>query len=160
MRSIRKTLTVAVLGTATFAGVLLPTAAAQAAPATHVVQKGGKSDLADAGLVIAAQINKIVGEAHAQHQNRPGYVKSLMEGAWYAGGQKYNVVVIRWRNDYEAHFSGVAYDQKVSADGFPAFRVAAFQEGTLVNRGDGGYQNWAFKGWFTRNGGSVTFHNH
>jgi hypothetical protein len=30
----------------------------------------------------------------------------------------------------------------------------------LVNHGDGGYQNWAFKGWFTRNGGSVTFHNH
>lgn len=159
MGSIRKSVTVAVLGAATFAGVLLP-AAAQAAPAPNVVSKAGKSDLADAGLVIAKQINEIVGEAHARKENRSGYVKSLMEGAWYAGGQKYNVVVIRWRNNYEAHFNGVAYDQKVSADGFPAFRVAVFQDGTLVNRGDGGYDNWAFRGWFTRDGGSVTFHNH
>lgn len=160
MGSIRKSVTVAVLGAATFAGVLLPAAAAQAAPAPHTVSKAGKSDLVDAGLTIAKQINEIVGEAHAQKQNRSGYVKSLMEGAFYAGGQKYNVVVIRWRNNYEAHFNGAVYDQKVSADGFPAFRVAAFRDGTLVNHGDGGYDNWAFKGWFTRNGNSVTFHSH
>ena len=159
MGSIGKTLTVAVLGVATFAGVLLPAAAAQAAPVAHVVsKKGGKSDVFDAGLTIAQQINEIAGEAHAQRQNRSGYVKSLREGAWYAAGQKYNVMIIRWNNKFESHFNGAIYDQKVSADGFPAFRVVVFKDGWLVNHGDGGYDNWAFRGSYYRNGGSLTFY--
>ena len=98
------------------------------------------------------------GEAHAQRQNRSGYVKSLREGAWYAAGQKYNVMIIRWNNKFESHFNGAIYDQKVSADGFPAFRVVVFKDGWLVNHGDGGYDNWAFRGSYYRNGGSLTFY--
>lgn len=160
MGSIRTTLTAAVLGAATIAGVLLPAAAAQAAPAEapNAVSKAGKSDLADAGFVIASQINKIVSEAHAQSSNRAGYVKSLQEGVWWSINRRLNVLVIKARHPYDAQFSGVAFDRVVSADGFPAFRVVAFQSGTVTNKGDGGYINWAYAGSFNRSGNKVTFY--
>ena len=82
----------------------------------------------------------------------------LVEGAWYGGGEQYNVAVIRYRNKYDAKFNGVVYDQKVSVKGYPAFRVVAFKDGNLNNKGDGGYQNWAFKGKFDRKDKSVKFH--
>ena len=58
-----------------------------------------------------------------------------MEGAWYGGGEQYNVAVIRYRNKYDAKFNGVVYDQKVSVKGYPAFRVVAFKDGNLNNKG-------------------------
>ena len=30
------------------------------------------------------------------------------------------------------------------------FRVIVFDSGRVVNKGDGGYINWAFQGWFDR----------
>ncbi|MFE5511962.1 hypothetical protein ACFQ9J_15290 [Streptomyces sp. NPDC056529] len=51
---------------------------------------------------------------------------------------------------------GVRSDVKVTSD-YGTYRVIAFESGTFTNHGDGGWINRGFKGWFDRDGGSVTF---
>ncbi|MBJ3792196.1 stress protein, partial [Bacillus sp. OA1] len=33
-----------------------------------------------------------------------------------------------------------------------------FEDGEFTNKGDGGWINWAFRGWFDRDGGHVKFY--
>ncbi|MFP3821487.1 stress protein, partial [Bacillus sp. SIMBA_008] len=33
-----------------------------------------------------------------------------------------------------------------------------FEDGSFTNKGDGGWINWAFRGWFDRDGDHVEFH--
>ena len=37
------------------------------------------------------------------------------------------------------------------------YGIWVFESGQFTNQGDGGWINWAFKGWFDRNGQTVTF---
>ncbi len=37
------------------------------------------------------------------------------------------------------------------------FGIWVFEDGEFTNKGDGGWINWAFRGWFDRDGGHVKF---
>ncbi|MFD4376640.1 hypothetical protein [Streptomyces sp. NPDC058486] len=106
---------------------------------------------------LAEQIYNITVGALEAGQNRGGYVKSLMEGAFYDSGQRYNVMVINDANRYTMDLKGIVFDGKVKSN-YGTYRVIAFESGTFVNHGDGGWINWAFQGWFNRDGGNVTFY--
>ncbi|WP_236239729.1 stress protein [Streptomyces sp. CC228A] len=160
----RRIATVAV-SSAVLTGLVLPTAALAAppgpAPAQGVVTgqagaRAGKADVAVAILDITKKLIGIVTDAIERKQNRSGYVKSLMEGAFYEAGQRYNVMVINNANRHTAHLRGVVYDARISGI-HGTYRVIVFESGTFTNHGDGGWINWAFRGWFDRDGGHVTF---
>ncbi|KOV52632.1 hypothetical protein [Streptomyces sp. H036] len=170
MRISRKRVAVMIVSSVAAAGVLLPSAASYAAqtpaPAAPAAVQGvtpgeagalaGKVDVASAVLDITQKIFNIVTEAIERKQNRSGYVKSLMEGAFYESGQRYNVMVINNANSYTPNLHGVVYDAKVSGI-HGTYRVLVFESGQFTNHGDGGWINWGFVGWYERNGGHVKF---
>ncbi|WP_353856356.1 stress protein [Bacillus sp. Bos-x628] len=99
--------------------------------------------------------NAIINAANA-NTNREGFVKGLMESAFYAAGSRYNVMVFNLSQGYETHFNGVKTFATVRYGGL-TYGVWVFESGSFTNKGDGGYINWAFRGWFDRNGGFVNF---
>ncbi|MGW0520807.1 hypothetical protein [Crossiella sp. NPDC003009] len=162
MRSIRKQLTAVLVGAAAVSGLLLPATTAVAAPAatgsvSAGAAKGVKVEAINTTIKLTTQLNRIITNAVDRHDNREGYVRSIVLGAFYEAGQRYNVLVIKFRHQYTFSVHDLVYDAKVSADGYPAYRVIVFSSGQVVNNSDGGADNWGFKGWFTRDGGRVTF---
>ncbi|MGW5849008.1 stress protein [Streptomyces sp. NPDC055254] len=170
MRINRKRMAIMIVSSIAAAGVLVPSAASYAAEAPaqsrpaavqgvapgEVGALAGRVDVASAVLDITQKIFNIVNEAIERGQNRSGYVKSLMEGAFYESGQRYNVMVINDANRYTPNLHGVVYDAKVSGI-HGKYRVLVFESGQFTNHGDGGWINWAFRGWFDRDGGYVNF---
>lgn len=71
---------------------------------------------------------------------------------------KYNIMVIKAGHNYDINgISPYLYKTEEKEVGGTRYKIYAFNEGTFVNRGDGGYINWAFWGNFTRDGGTVHF---
>ncbi|MGW7490537.1 stress protein [Streptomyces sp. NPDC054786] len=91
-------------------------------------------------------------------QNREGFVKNLMESAFYASGQHYNVMVHNLSQGYEDHLNGVKQYGSATYDGV-TYGIWIFEDGEFTNKGDGGFINWAFRGVWERpdNGGYVKF---
>ena len=90
------------------------------------------------------------------NSNRAGFVKNLAESLFDSFHQQYNVMVFNLNQNYEEHFQRVKFYQSTTYDGI-VYGIWAFESGTFQNQGDGGYINWAFKGWFDRNGSFVQF---
>ena len=75
-----------------------------------------------------------------------------MEKAFFESGQQYNVMVMNLSQGYNSNqLQGVQYFDTEDYDGI-TYCVQVFEEGTFINEGDGGYNNWAFRGWFERIG--------
>jgi len=129
--------------------------ARESAPETKVIafDVGANFDVSIDVLGIA----KAIAGAIAENEDRPGWVKNLMESAFFDAGQKYNVMVFNLNENYEHSFNDLVFYGSASYDGI-IFGIWIFESGTFVNQGDGGYINWAFQGWFDRNGNSVTFY--
>jgi hypothetical protein len=70
-------------------------------------------------------------------------------------GHHYNVMVCRKPSSDASGLRGIIYDGNASFYG-TEFKVYAFTNGTFTNKGDGGYINWAFKGWYDRSNGGKT----
>ncbi|ANB85028.1 stress protein [Bacillus velezensis] len=114
----------------------------------------------DVGLNIDVDllgIGNSIADAIKSAQNRDGFVKNLMESSFYASGQKYNVMVFNLSQEYEDHFNGVQFYGSAVYDGI-TYGIWVFEDGSFTNKGDGGWINWAFRGWFDRDGNSVEFH--
>ncbi|GAA2841267.1 stress protein [Crossiella cryophila] len=162
MGSIQRKLTAALLGAAAIGGALLPVATAQAAPAPQesavaAAQAAGFSiDVTKSVVDITNRLYDIISNSIAHNQNRSGFVNGIMEGSFYDAGQRYNVMVTKQNHPYTANLHNIVYDAIVHS-GYPDFRVIVFESGTFTNRGDGGHINWAFRGWFTRDGMTVNF---
>ncbi|MCQ0023944.1 YwqI/YxiC family protein [Streptomyces somaliensis DSM 40738] len=166
----RKRTAMMVISSVAAAGVLLPATASHAAevPADRsrpvAVQPEAPSTINGRGRVevitkiieLTTKLYEVVNNAIERNQNRSGYVKSLMEGSFYEAGQRYNVMVINDANRYSSNLHGVVYDAKVSGH-HGTYRVIVFESGQFTNHGDGGWINWAFRGWFDRDGGYVNF---
>ncbi|QBI54066.1 stress protein [Streptomonospora litoralis] len=167
MTPVLKRMSAVAIGAATAAGVLAPAQLAAAEPAasaphapaaaTQAQTMGVRIDLGSAVVGITDKIYSIAVNAIERSQNRSGYVKSLTEGAFYDAGQTYNVMVVKADHPYSHDLDNIVYDGTVHASGYPTFRVLVFDSGVFTNEGDGGYINWAFKGWFDRSGMTVDF---
>jgi hypothetical protein len=71
-------------------------------------------------------------------------------------GQQYNVMVFNLEQSFGNELKGVIHYQVIPYADI-AYGVWVFEEGEFVNHGDGGNINWAFKGWFDRDGRYVKF---
>ncbi len=110
------------------------------------------------GPEVGVDINPVdlgntIANAVKTSQNRDGFVKNLCETAYNnLGHQKYNVMVFNLSQAYDASglrdvagYRSATYDHVV-------YGVWLFDSGRFVNKGDGGYINWCFKGSFKRSG--------
>ncbi|MYR58604.1 hypothetical protein GTY54_20985, partial [Streptomyces sp. SID625] len=152
-------------GAVAASALLLPATAQAATPAAaearvasqqvSTMDSGWKLDIAiDAMGYIGPIIGNVLNDIRME-KDRPGFVHRQLDDtmAAYSG---YNVMVINDKLDYSMDLHGVVANARVT-QGSATYRVLAFQSGTIVNRGDGGWSNWGFGGWFTRNGGTVVF---
>ncbi|PAC98743.1 stress response protein YvgO [Bacillus paralicheniformis] len=96
-------------------------------------------------------------DAVVQNANRKGFVKNMMESTFYSAGQRYNVMVFNLSQEYEDHFTGVKFYGSAVLNGV-VYGIWVFESGEFTNKGDGGWDNWAFRGWFDRNDKHVTFY--
>ncbi|MFG2399399.1 stress protein [Streptomyces lydicus] len=136
-------------------------AAASAAPAAAAAPAGDSPVDVGANLNLNVDVLGIANKIESSiktAQNREGFVKNLMESAFYASGGQYNVMVHNLSQPYEEHLNGVKAYGSATYDGV-VYGIWVFEDGEFTNQGDGGYINWAFKGWFDRpdNGGYVKF---
>lgn len=124
-----------------------------------VTAKGsGSVDIISGTAGIAQQILSIAQKQADIDNNRDGVVRGLMEAGWFETGEKRNILVIKADHPYTADLKGIVSDAVYHYSGYPDFRVVAFDSGTVTNKGDGGWLNWAFRGWFDRDGMTVHFH--
>lgn len=104
-------------------------------------------------LGIANSISASISSA----QNRDAFVKNLANTAFYAAQSKYHVMVFNLNVAHSHGLEGVKSYGSASYDGI-IYGIWVFEKGWFHNQGDGGYINWAFIGWFHREGGYVSFH--
>ncbi|APH37122.1 stress protein [Bacillus velezensis] len=126
----------------------------------NMAQQPSDASAKDVGLNIDVDllgIGNSIADAIKSAQNRDGFVKNLMESSFYASGQKYNVMVFNLSQEYEDHFNGVQFYGSAVYDGI-TYGIWVFEDGSFTNKGDGGWINWAFRGWFDRDGDHVEFH--
>ncbi|KJR68056.1 hypothetical protein [Bacillus velezensis] len=126
----------------------------------NMAQRSSDVSAKDVGLNIDVDllgIGNSIADAIKSAQNRDGFVKNLMESSFYASGQKYNVMVFNLSQEYEDHFNGVQFYGSAVYDGI-TYGIWVFEDGSFTNKGDGGWINWAFRGWFDRDGDHVEFH--
>ncbi|MED4013277.1 stress protein [Priestia aryabhattai] len=106
-------------------------------------------------------IGKAIADAAKTADNRSRFVKGAIEKAFFESGQQYNVMVMNLSQGYNSdQLQEFQYFDTVDYDGI-TFGVWIFEEGTFINEGDRGYDNWAFRGWFERTGDdekTVNFH--
>ena len=124
----------------------------------------GTVEAAEVGVDVPVDpvaIGEAIEEAKRTADNRSGFVKGAMEKAYFEAGQQHNVMVMNLSQGYNSNgLQGVHYFTTVEYDGI-TFGVWVFEDGTFINEGDGGYDNWAFRGWFERTGDqghTVNFH--
>ncbi|WP_445593737.1 stress protein [Bacillus velezensis] len=126
----------------------------------NMAQQSSDVSAKDVGLNIDVDllgIGNSIADAIKSAQNRDGFVKNLMESSFYASGQKYNVMVFNLSQEYEDHLNGVQFYGSAVYDGI-TYGIWVFEDGSFTNKGDGGWINWAFRGWFDRDGDHVEFH--
>ena len=101
--------------------------------------------------VDALGIAESIAAAVKTAQNREGFVKNLMETAFYQAGEKYNVMVFNLSQGYSKSLNGVNTYLSATYDSV-VYGIWVFEDGEFINEGDWGYINWAFQGWFERTG--------
>lgn len=110
---------------------------------------------AQVGASVSANVdvNKVYGDITRgvlSLKNRDACVKAASEIAYSAVNQRYNVMVFNLSNDYSANLPGAIFKQIQCAG--KEFGVWIFKEGRFINKGDGGFINWAFQGNYKRTG--------
>ncbi|SHL40414.1 MULTISPECIES: stress protein [Streptomyces] len=158
---LKKSVAAMALGAAlTVAGAAFP-ATATAAPVAAAAAAGDSPVSGSANVNFNIDVLGIANKIEASiktAQNREGFVKNLRESAFYAAGGQYNVMVMNLSQGYEDHLNGVKAYGSATYDGV-VYGIWVFEDGEFTNLGDGGYINWAFRGWYDRpnNGGYVKF---
>lgn len=164
MTVLRKRSTALIVGSTALAAVLAPTVQASATPRPTPRAAAPAPADAQAAQVVVIQallaltggIRDVVAKAIETNQNRSGYVKSLLEEAFYKADQRYNVVVMNDSVRHSWNLQGVVF-HGLAQGHYGSYRILVFESGTFTNHGDGGYINWAYRGWLTRDGMTVHF---
>lgn len=108
------------------------------------------------------QIAEAIKNAVNDKADRTSFVNDLMESTFQAAGRNHNVMVFNLAENYDYSFNeGEVVFYGSAPYGGLYFGIWAFGEGEFTNKGDGGYINWAFRGWYDYDDGSkhVSFHN-
>ena len=101
-------------------------------------------------------IAETVSDAVHADQDRGAFVKNLMESTYCAVGEQYNVLVFNLGQSYQDRLNEVKFYGSATYQNL-TFGIWVFERGEFTNQGDGGWINWAFRGWFERDGNTVKF---
>ncbi|QLE45904.1 stress protein (plasmid) [Nostoc sp. C052] len=129
------------------------------AKANLIARGGGGAGAAGELGISAAQLGIEINNLVVGSQNREGFVKGMMEKATFAAGSKYSVMVFNMSQPYDHNLKNVKFFKQTNYQGVP-YGIWIFRDGSFVNKGDGGFINWAFNGNFKRSGNqghTVTF---
>ncbi|MDK1472916.1 stress protein [Streptomyces sp. 549] len=102
------------------------------------------------GVQVANAISNI------REKNRGKFVEKARDAAFEKSGKRYNVVIINLAQKHKENLNTVRLYANVQYGGI-YYGLYIAETGTFTNQGDGGYINWAFRGWYKRNGMTVTF---
>ncbi|MET8981197.1 stress protein [Streptomyces sp. NPDC004539] len=102
------------------------------------------------GVRVAEAISKI------KEKNRGEFVKKAVNAAFMQSGRRYNVVIMNLSQDYDERLQGERLYANIRY-GSINYGLWIADKGKFANKGDGGYINWGFRGWFKRDGMTVTF---
>lgn len=103
------------------------------------------------GVKVAERISQI------SEKDRGTFVRRAVETAFEVSGSRYNVVMMNLSQGYNERLQGLRLYGNVRWDGI-SYGLWIAEAGQFTNTGDGGYINWAFKGWYNRDGMTVNFH--
>ena len=109
-----------------------------------------KSDGVDE-IAVASAIDDISGV------DRGEFVEQAVQEAFDRDGGDYNVVMHNLSQGYEENLEGVKLYANVRY-GKVNYGLWIAEGGEFTNTGDGGYINWAFRGWFDRDDNTISFH--
>jgi hypothetical protein len=127
--------------------------------ASLVDRAGGRTTLADSiGKIITAI-------SEADQNSRSAWVQKMLEGLGNEYPNHNAFIYHRFQGNFEWTASGdvqeheVQWRRKDLVGATEYYYCVVFSgKGTLNKvKGDGGFLNWAFRGWFSRDGDNVTF---
>src|SRR5215475_3219028 len=93
-------------------------------------------------------VGRAISDALHESANRRSSLNAALEAAFYGFGQRYNVMVCNLALEHQEDLPGAWFQSFKYGD--LNFGVWVFRSGRFVRHGDGGYDNWQFKGRFIR----------
>jgi hypothetical protein len=87
---------------------------------------------------------------------RDKFVQKAVEEAFNKSGGRFNVILMNLSQGYTYNLQGIRLYANVRW-GHINYGLWIAEAGSFTNTGDGGWDNWGFRGWFTRNGNTVNF---
>lgn len=103
------------------------------------------------GFQVANAISQI------SEDNRGAFVERSVGEAFRVSGSRFNVIMMNLSQGYSQRLERVRFYANIQY-GSVHYGLWIAEAGEFTNHGDGGYINWAYRGWFTRSGGTVRFH--
>jgi len=111
-------------------------------------------------------LTNLIVSAASNAADRDAFVRSALDKVSYfklsngrSVSEDYNVMVFNRQQPFSSNLAGIEMYSDFRFDNI-TFGVWVFKSGWFLNEGDGGWINWAFRGWFTRSGSGgklVTF---
>jgi len=101
--------------------------------------------------LIGYELHNANSESKVGHGDRAGFVRGLLEKSMHITRRECNVMVFNMGNDSEMDLKGYQHFEKLEFFGY-TYGVYFFKSGTFVNKGNGGWDNWAFNGDYERSG--------
>ena len=114
--------------------------------------------LADGSVGVSINIDPLaignaIADAVKNNAGRGAFTDNLVETVFYQAGQKYNVLAVNMnQHPQTGGLKDVVFYGSATAPDGTLYGVWAFKSGEFTHDGDGGWINWAMKGWFTRDG--------
>jgi len=98
-------------------------------------------------------IGQAIANAVNLNQERGAFTDNLVETAFFQAGQKYNVLTVNMgQHPQTGGLNDVVFYASVTYGDGTIFGIWCFKDGEFTHDGDGGWINWAMKGWFDRDG--------
>ncbi|MGW4208510.1 hypothetical protein ACWEIJ_11045 [Lentzea sp. NPDC004789] len=91
-----------------------------------------------------------------REKSRDKFVQRAVDTAFSASGSRFNVIIMNLSQGYTHNLQGIRLYANIRY-GQINYGMWIAEAGSFTNTGDGGWENWGFRGWFTRNGMTVNF---
>ncbi|HEV7980341.1 hypothetical protein [Amycolatopsis sp.] len=102
------------------------------------------------GIRVANAISNI------DEKDRGKFVQRVVDTAFTVSGRRFNVIVMNLSQGYNERLQGKRMYANIRYKSI-SYGLWITEAGQFTNTGDGGWINWGFRGWFNRNGMTVTF---
>ncbi|MEO6088479.1 MAG: hypothetical protein ABIQ18_35745 [Umezawaea sp.] len=126
------------------------TASTMAVQAEHVPKVSVHLDDGANGVGVASAITAI------RTRHRSEFVQRAVDAAFEKSGGRFNVIIMNLSQKHQQNLNGKRLYANIE---FRNVRYGLWiaESGEFTNQGDGGWENWGYRGWFERTGNTVKF---